>query len=156
MRQIHGTQLLVHLGKHGSAEWLPGKSVGLSSGCAPGLALGPVPHLYPFIVNDPGEGSQAKRRGQAVILDHLTPPLGRAGSHGSLETLEGLLDEYVEANQLASERSGELNAQLLALLQDINWPGLPEGLTSPSLISRYLMHRSGVIASIRWRPISAN
>ena len=132
MRQIHGTQLLVHLGKHGSAEWLPGKSVGLSSGCAPGLALGPVPHLYPFIVNDPGEGSQAKRRGQAVILDHLTPPLGRAGSHGSLETLEGLLDEYVEANQLASERSGELNAQLLALLQDINWPGLPEGLKSPS------------------------
>ena len=91
-----------------------------------------MPHLYPFIVNDPGEGSQAKRRGHAVILDHLTPPLGRQALHGSLETLEGLLDEYVEANQLASERSGELNAQLLALLQDINWPGLPEGLKSPS------------------------
>ena len=132
MRNIHGTQLLVHLGKHGSAEWLPGKSVGLSSGCAPGLALGPVPHLYPFIVNDPGEGSQAKRRGHAVILDHLTPPLGRAGSHGSLDTLEGLLDEYIEANQLGSERSVELNAQLLALLQEINWPGLPEGFNTRS------------------------
>ncbi|MGC6483542.1 MAG: cobaltochelatase subunit CobN [Synechococcus sp.] len=128
MRKVHGTQLLVHLGKHGSAEWLPGKSVGLSQGCGPALALGALPHVYPFIVNDPGEGSQAKRRGQAVILDHLTPPLGRAGSHGALETLEGLLDEYVEANQLGAQRSVELNEQLLALLQTIHWPGLPDSL----------------------------
>ena len=125
MREIHGTQLMVHLGKHGSAEWLPGKSVGLSRACGPELALGPIPHVYPFIVNDPGEGSQAKRRGHAVILDHLTPPLGRAGSHGSLEQLEGLLDEYVEANQLGAARAPELNRQLLELLSRLNWPGLP-------------------------------
>ena len=125
MRQVQGTQMLVHLGKHGSAEWLPGKAVGLSRGCGPELALGPIPHLYPFIVNDPGEGSQAKRRGHAVILDHLTPPLGRAGSHGSLEQLEGLLDEYVEANQLGAARAPELNGQLLQLLTKLNWPGLP-------------------------------
>ncbi len=132
MRQTHRTQMLVHLGKHGSAEWLPGKSVGLSSGCGPALAIGPLPHIYPFIVNDPGEGSQAKRRGHAVIVDHLTPPLGRAGIHGEMEGLEALLDEYVEANQLNAERSSQLNQQLLALLQKLNWPGLPPQLASAS------------------------
>jgi len=125
MRQQHRCQAMVHMGKHGSAEWLPGKSVGLSTACGPSLALGAIPHVYPFIVNDPGEGSQAKRRGHAVILDHLTPPLGRAGSHGELERLERLLDEYVEARQLGSERSRSLDRQLLELLVDINWPGLP-------------------------------
>ena len=133
MREVHGTQMLVHLGKHGSAEWLPGKSVGLSEGCGPALALGPIPHVYPFIVNDPGEGSQAKRRGHAVILDHLTPPLGKAGSHGAMETLEALLDEYVEANQLGADRSASLNQQLLDLLRSQNWPGLPAALTKSDL-----------------------
>ena len=88
LRCVHQTQVMLHVGKHGSAEWLPGKSVGLSDACGPELALGPIPHLYPFIVNDPGEGSQAKRRGHAVVLDHLTPPLGRAGLHGPLQRLE--------------------------------------------------------------------
>ena len=134
MRKVHRTQVVVHLGKHGSAEWLPGKSVGLSQACGPALALGPVPHLYPFIVNDPGEGSQAKRRGHAVILDHLTPPLGRAGVHGEMESLEALLDEYVEANQLNADRTTELNQQLLALLQKLNWPGLPPQLVSATSI----------------------
>ena len=59
LREVHGTQAMVHVGKHGSAEWLPGKAVGLSRGCGPELALGAIPHLYPFIVNDPGEGAQA-------------------------------------------------------------------------------------------------
>lgn len=139
MRLVHGTQMLVHLGKHGSAEWLPGKSVGLGEGCGPQLALGPVPHVYPFIVNDPGEGSQAKRRGHAVILDHLTPPLGRAGAYGSLASLEALLDEYVEANQLNADRGLELNRQLLSLLKSLNWPGLPAellvGSSKPDLFS---------------------
>ncbi len=130
LREVHGTQLLVHLGKHGSAEWLPGKGVGLSAGCGPQLALGAIPHLYPFIVNDPGEGSQAKRRGQAVILDHLTPPLGRAGLHGPLQRLEALLDELVEARELGGQRSALLERQILETLQLMNWPGLSgqEGL----------------------------
>ncbi|PSR16527.1 cobaltochelatase subunit CobN, partial [filamentous cyanobacterium CCP3] len=74
LRHSFGAQAIVHLGKHGNLEWLPGKGVGLSQNCYPEAMLGPMPHLYPFIVNDPGEGSQAKRRAQAVILDHLTPP----------------------------------------------------------------------------------
>ena len=125
LRQVHGSQVMVHVGKHGSAEWLPGKGVGLSPGCGPQLALGALPHLYPFIVNDPGEGSQAKRRGHAVVLDHLTPPLGRAGLHGDLQRLEGLLDELVEVRQLGGERTQVLETQVLNTLQDLDWPGVP-------------------------------
>ena len=122
IRQQFGAHVVVHVGKHGNLEWLPGKGLGLSSACFPEWALGPLPHLYPFIVNDPGEGSQAKRRSQAVILDHLTPPLGRAGLHGELATLEGLLDEYWEATQLDSERSGPLRQQLERHLQELQLP----------------------------------
>ncbi len=90
---------VVDLGKHGTLEWLPGKALALSAECFPEVALAPLPHLYPFIVNDPGEGTQAKRRAQAVILDHLTPPLTRAGSYGPIAELERLIDEYYEAAQ---------------------------------------------------------
>ena len=125
LRQSHRTQVLVHVGKHGSAEWLPGKGVGLSRDCGPQLVLDAIPHLYPFIVNDPGEGSQAKRRGQAVIIDHLTPPLGRAGLHGGLQQLEGLLDELVEVRLLGGQRAALLEARILNLLRNLDWPGLP-------------------------------
>ncbi|MFM7267479.1 MAG: cobaltochelatase subunit CobN, partial [Cyanobium sp.] len=122
LRQEFAAQAVVHVGKHGNLEWLPGKGVGLSEDCFPEWALGPLPHLYPFIVNDPGEGSQAKRRAQAVILGHLTPPLGRAGLHGALQQLEGLLDEYWEAVQLGSERAGVLRRQLSERLQELSLP----------------------------------
>ncbi len=132
LRKVHQTNLLVHVGKHGSAEWLPGKGVGLSPSCYPNLALGPTPHVYPFIVNDPGEGSQAKRRGQAVILDHLTPPLGRAELHGDLLKIEALLDEYVEASQVGAERIQTLEIELIETLKKVSWPGLPEELSNAS------------------------
>ena len=141
LNRIHQTHVMVHVGKHGSAEWLPGKGVGLSSSCGPHLALGALPHLYPFIVNDPGEGSQAKRRGHAVVLDHLTPPLGRAGLHGPLQRLEGLLDELVEARQLGAERSQSLERAVLVTLQELNWPGVPtkdDLKRNPSVINECL------------------
>ena len=141
LKQIHRSQLMVHVGKHGSAEWLPGKAVGLSDACGPSLALGAIPHLYPFIVNDPGEGSQAKRRGQAVILDHLTPPLGRAGLYGPLQTLENLLDELVEARQLGSERVDLLQGSIVRTLEALDWPGiadLSEGNQEPDDLERRL------------------
>ncbi|MEB3306990.1 MAG: cobaltochelatase subunit CobN [Cyanobacteriota bacterium] len=122
LRQEFAAHVVVHVGKHGNLEWLPGKGVGLSSDCFPEWALGPLPHLYPFIVNDPGEGSQAKRRAQAVILDHLTPPLGRAGLHGDLQRLEGLLDEYWEANQLGAQRQGLLREALAQQLESLELP----------------------------------
>ncbi|MBW4502395.1 MAG: cobaltochelatase subunit CobN [Scytonema hyalinum WJT4-NPBG1] len=104
VRECFGADAVVHVGKHGNLEWLPGKSVALSSQCYPEVALGALPHLYPFIVNDPGEGSQAKRRAQAVIVDHLTPPLTRAELYGCLHELENLIDEYYEAESLDPSR----------------------------------------------------
>jgi len=106
---------LVHLGKHGNLEWLPGKAVALSGDCFPEVALGPLPHLYPFIVNDPGEGTQAKRRAQAVIVDHLTPPLTRAESYGPLRELEQLVDEYFEAAGVDPRRTRLLKQDILDL-----------------------------------------
>jgi len=128
LRNAFGVQAVVHVGKHGNLEWLPGKALGLSEQCFPELALGPLPHLYPFIVNDPGEGSQAKRRAQAVILDHLTPPLGRAGLHGSLLALEALLDEYWEARALGSERALPLRQKLADQLAALNLAPMAEDL----------------------------
>src|SRR3546814_5872182 len=80
LREAVGVDAVIHMGKHGNMEWLPGKALALSAACFPEAVFGPLPHLYPFIVNDPGEGTQAKRRAQAVIVDHLTPPLTRAES----------------------------------------------------------------------------
>jgi cobaltochelatase CobN len=104
---------VIHLGKHGTLEWLPGKALALSAECFPEAVLPPLPHLYPFIVNDPGEGTQAKRRAQAVIVDHLTPPLTRAGSYGLMAELERLIDEYYEAAQGDSRRVGVLAAAII-------------------------------------------
>jgi cobaltochelatase CobN len=118
LRHRFGAQAIVHVGKHGNLEWLPGKGVGLSQDCYPEAMLGPMPHLYPFIVNDPGEGAQAKRRSQAVIVDHLTPPLTRAELYGPLQRLEGLVDEYYEAQSLDPTRLVVIGDRILALLQD--------------------------------------
>src|SRR5205085_5451113 len=104
---------VIDLGKHGTLEWLPGKALALSAECFPEAVLGPAPHLYPFIVNDPGEGTQAKRRAQAVIIDHLTPPLTRAGSYGAQAELERLIDEYYDALRGDPRRVAPLAAEIL-------------------------------------------
>ena len=110
---------VVHMGKHGNLEWLPGKSLALSAACYPEAALGPLPHVYPFIVNDPGEGTQAKRRAQAVIVDHLTPPLTRAETYGPLADLERLVDEYYEASGVDPRRLSVLRDEILELVARI-------------------------------------
>ncbi|WP_119458949.1 cobaltochelatase subunit CobN [Rhodospirillaceae bacterium SYSU D60014] len=115
LRRAVDVHAVVHMGKHGNLEWLPGKALALSAECYPEAALGPLPHLYPFIVNDPGEGSQAKRRTAAVIIDHLTPPLTRAESYGPLRDLERLVDEYYEAAGLDPRRCRVLREQILEL-----------------------------------------
>ena len=115
LRQEFGAHAIVHMGKHGNLEWLPGKALALSADCFPEAALGPLPHIYPFIVNDPGEGAQAKRRAAAVIVDHLTPPLTRAETYGPLAELERLVDEYYEAAGLDPRRMAYLRGEILAL-----------------------------------------
>ena len=117
LRDHWGAHAIVHMGKHGNLEWLPGKALALSADCWPEIALGPLPHIYPFIVNDPGEGTQAKRRAQAVILDHLTPPLTRAETYGPLRDLEALVDEYYEAAGVDPRRAADLRRNILALTQ---------------------------------------
>ena len=117
LRRCFGIHAVVHMGKHGNLEWLPGKAVALSEDCYPEAALGPLPHLYPFIVNDPGEGTQAKRRAQAVIIDHLTPPLTRAESYGPLKDLEALVDEYYEAANVDPRRLDWLRAAITEQMQ---------------------------------------
>ncbi|AHG45777.1 cobaltochelatase [Rhizobium leguminosarum bv. trifolii CB782] len=119
LRREFGADAVIHMGKHGNLEWLPGKALALSEDCYPEAILGPLPHLYPFIVNDPGEGTQAKRRTAAVIIDHLTPPLTRAESYGPLKDLEALVDEYYEASGGDPRRIRLLSRQILELIADI-------------------------------------
>ena len=112
-----GADAIVHLGKHGTLEWLPGKGLGLSAGCAPDAVLGDLPVVYPFIVNDPGEGTQAKRRAHAVIVDHLVPPMARADTYGEMAKLEQLLDEYATVAALDPDKLPALRAQIWSLIQ---------------------------------------
>ncbi|MCM2474924.1 cobaltochelatase subunit CobN [Rhizobium sp. CG5] len=119
LRLTMDVHAVIHMGKHGNLEWLPGKALALSETCYPEAILGPLPHLYPFIVNDPGEGTQAKRRTAAVIIDHLTPPLTRAESYGPLKDLEALVDEYYEAAGGDPRRLRLLKKQILDLIADI-------------------------------------
>jgi cobaltochelatase CobN len=120
LRHVYGADAFAHIGKHGNLEWLPGKSLALSEQCWPDLVLGPMPHLYPFIVNDPGEGAQAKRRTQAVIIDHLMPPMARAETYGDLLELEKLIDEYYQALGLDPRREQHLRKKILNLVCSSN------------------------------------
>lgn len=120
IRSVFEADAVVHVGKHGNLEWLPGKGVALSPNCYPEIILGAVPHFYPFIVNDPGEGSQAKRRTHAVILDHLTPPMTRAELYGKLQQLECLIDEYYEVENLDPGRLNLVKFRLIDLIKTEN------------------------------------
>ena len=133
LRQGFGAHALIHNGKHGSLEWLPGKAVALDAASYPGLLWGDLPHLYPFIVNDPGEGTQAKRRTGAVIIDHLVPPLTRAETYGPLKDLEALLDEYYAASGMDRRRLAQLRRRILDFTRDARLDrdiGLPDDETA--------------------------
>jgi cobaltochelatase CobN len=112
-----GAHALVHLGKHGNLEWLPGKGLGLAAEDAPDAVLGNLPLVYPFIVNDPGEGTQAKRRAHATIVDHMIPPMARADTYGDLARLEQLLDEYATVQALDPDKLPTLRSQIWTLIQ---------------------------------------
>jgi len=113
LREHERIDAMIHLGTHGTLEWLPGKALALSAACFPEAVLGPVPVIYPFIVNNPGEAVQAKRRLSAVTIGHLTPPLTKAGLHGGMAELEGLLEEYAEADGVDKRRARLLEDEVL-------------------------------------------
>ncbi|RLL68057.1 cobaltochelatase subunit CobN [Streptomyces sp. Z26] len=112
-----GADAMIHLGKHGNLEWLPGKNAGLSAACAPDAALGDLPLVYPFLVNDPGEGTQAKRRVHATLVDHLVPPMARADSYGDIARLEQLLDEHAQIAAMDPAKLPAVRAQIWTLIQ---------------------------------------
>ncbi|MEV7089763.1 cobaltochelatase subunit CobN [Streptomyces sp. NPDC093085] len=112
-----GADAMIHLGKHGNLEWLPGKNAGMSASCAPDAALGDLPLIYPFLVNDPGEGTQAKRRVHATLVDHLVPPMARAESYGDIARLEQLLDEYAAISAMDPAKLPAIRAQIWTLIQ---------------------------------------
>ncbi|WP_040867139.1 cobaltochelatase subunit CobN [Nocardia exalbida] len=112
-----GADAMVHLGKHGNLEWLPGKTLGMSASCGTDAALGDLPLIYPFLVNDPGEGTQAKRRAHATLVDHLIPPMARAESYGDISRLEQLLDEHANISALDPAKLPAIRQQIWTLMR---------------------------------------
>jgi len=146
-----GAHAVVHVGKHGTLEWLPGKGVGLSAGCGPDAALGDLPLVYPFVVNDPGEGTQAKRRAHAVIVDHLLPPMTRADSYDDVARLEALLDEHAQVASLDPAKLPAIRAQVWDLLvqaelhRDLGVADQPEGDDFDDLV----LHVDGYLCELK-------
>jgi cobaltochelatase CobN len=112
-----GADAAVHLGKHGNLEWLPGKTLGMSAACGTDAALGDLPLIYPFLVNDPGEGTQAKRRAHATLVDHLIPPMARAETYGDIARLEQLLDEHANIAALDPGKLPAIRQQIWTLMR---------------------------------------
>jgi cobaltochelatase CobN len=146
-----GADAIIHMGKHGTMEWLPGKGLGLSSGCAPDAVLGELPLIYPFIVNDPGEGTQAKRRGHATVVDHLVPPMARADTYGDLAKLEQLLDEYALVSDLDPTKAPAVRAQIWTLVKaaelhhDLHVDDQPDD----AAFDEFVMHIDGYLCEIK-------
>ncbi|MEM6720896.1 MAG: cobaltochelatase subunit CobN [Bacteroidota bacterium] len=148
LQDTYKADAVIHLGKHGNLEWLPGKSVSLDpETCFPALLFDALPHFYPFIINDPGEGTQAKRRNQAVIIDHLIPPMTRAESYGSLMKLEHLVDEYYEASNLDPKRSRVLEQSIANLVKETQL-NVDLGITSDD-VDELLVKLDGYLCELK-------
>ncbi|WP_031510534.1 cobaltochelatase subunit CobN [Streptomyces megasporus] len=151
MEHSFGADAVVHMGKHGTMEWLPGKGLGLSAGCAPDAVLGDLPLVYPFIVNDPGEGTQAKRRGHATVVDHLVPPMARADSYGDLAKLEQLLDEYALVSDLDPAKAPAVRSQIWTLVRaaELHHDLHVEEQPGEDEFDEFVMHIDGWLCEIK-------
>ncbi len=152
LEAVWGADAVVHLGKHGTLEWLPGKTVGLSASCAPDAAIGALPLIYPFVVNDPGEGVQAKRRAHALIVDHLVPPMMRAGTSDELSELEALLDEYARLEVLDPPKLPALAARIWSAIEAANLQAdldLGEGAPEAEDLSALVQHIDGYLCEVK-------
>ncbi|AHY46095.1 cobaltochelatase, CobN subunit [Rubrobacter radiotolerans] len=148
-----GAEAIVHLGKHGTLEWLPGKSLGMSPACAPDAAIRDVPLFYPFVVNDPGEGTQAKRRAHACVVDHLIPPMTRADSYDDLARLEQLLDEYYQVETLDPSKLPQIEKEVWECLRSADLDrdlGVEE---KPEEFGDFLGEVDGYLCEIKDLPI---
>ncbi len=150
LRDVFGVDAIVQCGKHGTLEWLPGKSLGLSQACYPVLAQDDVPLFYPFIVDDPGEGAQAKRRAHACIIDHLIPPMTKAETYDELATLQRLLGEYAAAERIDPEKVPLIAAEIwrtvvaAELQRDLGIEARPDG----QAFGDFLQHVDGYLCEL--------
>ncbi|HXG42194.1 MAG TPA: cobaltochelatase subunit CobN [Dehalococcoidia bacterium] len=149
LRDGFAADAVVHLGKHGTLEWLPGKGIGLSPECYPVACLPDLPLFYPFIVNDPGEGAQAKRRAHAVIIDHLMPPMTAAGTYGDLARLEQLMDEYARAQAMDPAKLPLVRAQIWELVERSNLHRDLGVEREPEDFDSFLLHVDGYICELK-------
>jgi cobaltochelatase CobN len=151
LEEDFGAHAVVHLGKHGTLEWLPGKNLGMSAACWADAVLGDLPLIYPFLVNDPGEGTQAKRRAHATIVDHLVPPMTRAETYGDLARLEQLLDEHASLAALDPGKLPAVRAQIWTLIQaarldhDLGLSSRPHDLE----FDDFLLHVDGWLCEVK-------
>lgn len=111
LKESFGAHAIIHVGTHGTLEWLPGKSVGLSKDCSPDYVLGQIPNLYPYVIGNPGEGTQAKRRSYAVLVDHMIPAMMRSGSYDEVEELEGILQTFMKTEVMATSDQRDVAAR---------------------------------------------
>lgn len=146
-----GADAVVHLGKHGTLEWLPGKGLGLAADCAPDAVLGDLPLVYPFIVNDPGEGTQAKRRAHAVVVDHLVPPMARAETYGDLAKLEQLLDEYATVQALDPAKVPVVRGQIWELVRaaELHHDLHTEAMPAADDFDDFVLHLDGYLCEVK-------
>ncbi|MGQ0630618.1 MAG: cobaltochelatase subunit CobN [Sporichthyaceae bacterium] len=151
-----GADAMVHVGKHGNLEWLPGKTAGMSAACGTDAALADLPLIYPFLVNDPGEGTQAKRRAHATLVDHLVPPMARAESYGDITRLEQLLDEYSNIAAMDPAKLPAIRAQIWTLIQaakldrDLGLTDKPEGgRPHDAEFDEFILHIDGWLCEIK-------
>ena len=147
--RIWRADAIVHLGKHGTLEWLPGKTLALSAECAPDAALGDIPLVYPFVVNDPGEGVQAKRRVHAVIVDHLVPPMMRADSYDEMAELEALLDEYARLDVLDPSKLPSLAVQIWDAIERANLQSDLNIEERPDDVATLVEHIDGYLCEVK-------
>jgi cobaltochelatase CobN len=146
-----GAHAVIHVGKHGNLEWLPGKNLGMSASCGTDAAIGSMPLIYPFLVNDPGEGTQAKRRAHATIVDHLVPPMARAESYGDIARLEQLLDEYAQVNAMDPAKAPALRGEIWTLITSAQLDH-DLGLERPpddEIFDEFVLHVDGWLCEIK-------
>jgi len=149
IRDVFRADAIVHLGKHGTLEWLPGKALGLSEACYPDLAITDLPHFYPFIINNPGEGAQAKRRSHAAIIDHLIPPMTTADGYNEIIRIEQLMDEYYQVQTLDPKKVPIIRDQIwktvveAQLHRDLGTSSLPEDFDG------FLLHVDGYLCELK-------
>jgi len=149
LRDEMGVDAVVHLGKHGTMEWLPGKALGLSAACFPDLCIADLPFFYPFVVNDPGEGTQAKRRAHATIIDHLIPPVSSADAYGPIVAVEQLMDEYYQAQSLDPEKLPVIQERIWEAVRGANLDSDLGEAQRPHDFDGFLLRMDGYLCEIK-------